>query len=115
MRYETRPDGGMRRGVRRRPGSPRFRPRSPPSPVRPPGRVLLIAGGSRGYLDARPTGLIRIPWSLPMRFRTSMLALAAAILPALAHAANYKVDTVHSAVVFRVKHMNTSYAYGRFN
>jgi polyisoprenoid-binding protein YceI len=27
----------------------------------------------------------------------------------------YKVDTVHSTALFRVKHMNTSYAYGRFN
>lgn len=27
----------------------------------------------------------------------------------------YKVDPVHSTVIFRVKHMNTSYAYGRFN
>ncbi|SIN73304.1 Polyisoprenoid-binding protein YceI [Singulisphaera sp. GP187] len=33
--------------------------------------------------------------------------------PAAAQA--YKVDTVHSATVFRVKHMNTSYSYGRFN
>ncbi|MCG3138542.1 MAG: Protein YceI [Phycisphaerae bacterium] len=28
---------------------------------------------------------------------------------------NYKVDAVHSSVIFRVKHMNVSYAYGRFN
>ena len=27
----------------------------------------------------------------------------------------YKVDAVHSAVIFRVKHMDASYAYGRFN
>lgn len=27
----------------------------------------------------------------------------------------YNVDTVHSTVLFRVKHMNTSWAYGRFN
>lgn len=27
----------------------------------------------------------------------------------------YKVDTVHSTAIFRVKHMNTSYSYGRFN
>lgn len=36
-----------------------------------------------------------------------------------AHAAlaadTFKVDTVHSSVVFKVKHMNTSYAWGRFN
>jgi polyisoprenoid-binding protein YceI len=27
----------------------------------------------------------------------------------------YQVDTVHSSVVYRVKHMNTSYAWGRFD
>ncbi len=27
----------------------------------------------------------------------------------------YKIDPVHSSVVFRVKHMNLSYFYGRFN
>lgn len=30
-------------------------------------------------------------------------------------AGTYNVDTVHSTVLFRVKHMNASYAYGRFN
>lgn len=30
-------------------------------------------------------------------------------------AATYTVDTVHSTAIFRVKHMNTSYSYGRFN
>ena len=28
---------------------------------------------------------------------------------------NYKVDSVHSSVIFRVKHMDVSYSYGRFN
>jgi polyisoprenoid-binding protein YceI len=27
----------------------------------------------------------------------------------------YQADRVHSAVIFRVKHMNTSYSWGRFN
>src|SRR5215212_9781855 len=35
--------------------------------------------------------------------------------PAGAAGPAYKVDTVHSTAIFRVKHMNTSYAYGRFN
>ena len=47
------------------------------------------------------------------------LGLSLAMLsltPAFGLAADaYKVDAVHSSVVFRVKHMNTSYAYGRFN
>jgi polyisoprenoid-binding protein YceI len=50
--------------------------------------------------------------------RTLSLAVIAALLGPLA-AANaadtYKVDTVHSAALYRVKHMNASYAYGRFN
>ncbi|MCH9023632.1 MAG: YceI family protein [Planctomycetes bacterium] len=28
---------------------------------------------------------------------------------------NYKIDSVHSSVIFRVKHMDVSYSYGRFN
>jgi polyisoprenoid-binding protein YceI len=28
---------------------------------------------------------------------------------------SYQADTTHSSVVFRVKHMNTGYAWGRFN
>jgi polyisoprenoid-binding protein YceI len=34
----------------------------------------------------------------------------------LTHAADqYKVDAIHSSVVFRIKHMGVSYCYGRFN
>lgn len=43
------------------------------------------------------------------------LTVSALSLTALAAAEEYKVDTVHSAVFFRVKHMNVSYTYGRFN
>jgi polyisoprenoid-binding protein YceI len=52
------------------------------------------------------------------RFARSFIAsLAAAALPiASASAADaYKVDPVHSSVIFRIKHMNVSYFYGRFN
>lgn len=28
---------------------------------------------------------------------------------------NYKIDSVHSFAVFKIKHFNVSYAYGRFN
>src|SRR5207245_471499 len=45
-------------------------------------------------------------------------ALAAALAAPLAAARaadTFKADAVHSSVVFRVKHMNTSYAWGRFN
>lgn len=51
-----------------------------------------------------------------LRPRFVVAASIAFALPALALAAEtYKVDAAHSAVVFKVKHMNTSNAYGRFN
>jgi polyisoprenoid-binding protein YceI len=44
------------------------------------------------------------------------LLFAAAYAPALAEAADtYKVDTVHSTVLFRVSHLGASNSYGRFN
>jgi polyisoprenoid-binding protein YceI len=46
--------------------------------------------------------------------RKLLIALVVAALPALAAAETFKVDSVHSSVNFRVKHMNVSYAYGRF-
>ena len=56
-----------------------------------------------------------------MRYVASLSALVAGLTlslggPAAALAAdNYKVDTVHSSSVFRIKHANTSYFWGRFN
>lgn len=44
-------------------------------------------------------------------FGAAMLAIAASA----GAAESYKVDTVHSSVVYKVKHMNASYAFGRFN
>jgi polyisoprenoid-binding protein YceI len=39
-----------------------------------------------------------------------------AVLPVAACAADqYKIDTVHSSLVFRIKHLNVGYFYGRFN
>jgi polyisoprenoid-binding protein YceI len=44
----------------------------------------------------------------------SCIALGAVeIRPAAAQ--TYNVDAVHSSILFRVKHMNTSYSWGRFN
>ena len=44
------------------------------------------------------------------------LAVASLGMGTLAIAADsFQVDTVHSSVLFRVKHMNVSQAYGRFN
>lgn len=53
----------------------------------------------------------------PVVFRKLALALAAGLLlgqNALA-ADVYKVDSVHSTAIFRIKHMNTSFSYGRFD
>jgi polyisoprenoid-binding protein YceI len=39
-----------------------------------------------------------------------------AALPATTRGADqYRIDPVHSAAIFRVKHMNVGYTYGRFN
>jgi polyisoprenoid-binding protein YceI len=46
----------------------------------------------------------------------SVLALGAGSVQSVsAQPVTYRVDPVHSFVLFRVKHMNTAYAYGRFN
>jgi polyisoprenoid-binding protein YceI len=52
--------------------------------------------------------------SAAITFVTLSAALAAVPPVALA-ADNYTADPVHSSVVFRVKHMSTSHAWGRFN
>jgi polyisoprenoid-binding protein YceI len=44
-----------------------------------------------------------------------VLGVAALAAPPAGGAETYQVDPVHSSVVFRVKHMNTSYSWGRFN
>ncbi len=37
------------------------------------------------------------------------------IQPVHAQPVTYRIDPAHSFIIFRVKHMNTAYAYGRFN
>ncbi len=44
-----------------------------------------------------------------------VVAAALAMQPASCAADNYQIDASHSFVNFRVKHMNTGYAYGRFD
>lgn len=39
----------------------------------------------------------------------------AAVWASAAHAQTYQIDPVHTSLVFRVKHMDTAYVYGRFN
>ena len=56
-----------------------------------------------------------------MRYVASLSALVVAVSlalvapAALAAADSYTVDTVHSSSVFRIKHADTSYFWGRFN
>jgi polyisoprenoid-binding protein YceI len=45
----------------------------------------------------------------------SCLFIATALSASTARAETYTVDAVHSTVLFRIKHMNTSDAWGRFN
>lgn len=52
-----------------------------------------------------------------MKLRLKLLALAALVTAVAApvHAADtYEIDAAHSFVVFKLKHMNTSWAYGTF-
>ncbi len=52
-----------------------------------------------------------------MKYGSSLLAFAlvAAAGISTAFAEPYTVDAIHSTVLFRIKHMNTSHAWGRFN
>ncbi len=47
--------------------------------------------------------------------RFSLVCLALVLLAAPLHAETLKIDPVHSTVLFRIKHLNTSHAWGRFN
>ncbi|MDW8107772.1 MAG: YceI family protein [Armatimonadota bacterium] len=57
-----------------------------------------------------------------MRFRTRVWAhlatvalLVGSIQSVYAQPVTYQIDPVHTFVLFRVKHLNTGFAYGRFN
>lgn len=54
------------------------------------------------------------PVALGVAFVATGTTAAVAQAPATA-AATYKIDPVHTAVIFRAKHLGTSWAYGRFN
>jgi polyisoprenoid-binding protein YceI len=52
----------------------------------------------------------------PSRLITLVLGLSlTGVLAATAKADTYKIDPVHSSIVFKIKHANVSYVYGRFN
>jgi polyisoprenoid-binding protein YceI len=51
-----------------------------------------------------------------MRLVSRILLATVLLAPALARAAdNYKVDSVHATVIYRLSHLNVGNAYGRFN
>src|SRR5947209_2684638 len=52
--------------------------------------------------------------SLKARFAVALIPILGLATAALA-AETYTADTVHSSVLFRVKHMNVSYFHGRFD
>lgn len=50
-----------------------------------------------------------------MRFRSVVAVLVLTLAASLAQAADtYKLDPVHSFVIFRIKHLDVSYSYGQF-
>lgn len=52
----------------------------------------------------------------PTRILTVVVFLMTAIWPMAVFAAeNYRIDTAHSYVLFRIKHLGIGYSYGRFN
>lgn len=49
----------------------------------------------------------------PFRMKTPLLALVVLMAPALAQ--SYSIDNSHTSVMFKIKHLNVSWFYGRFN
>lgn len=50
-----------------------------------------------------------------LSYVASAVLLLGSVAPVHAQAVTYRIDPVHTFVVFRVKHLNTGFAYGRFN
>jgi polyisoprenoid-binding protein YceI len=55
----------------------------------------------------------RSPLMAAVVFALTLLSIVASAAPAVAK--EFAIDAVHSTVLFRIKHMNTSNAWGRFN
>jgi polyisoprenoid-binding protein YceI len=52
---------------------------------------------------------------MPRRILLAASLAAVAVSAPAAQAQSYKIDPVHSTLMYRVKHMNVSYSYGRFD
>ena len=50
-----------------------------------------------------------------MAYLSIMAMLVGSLQSVHAQAVTYRIDPVHSFIIFRVKHLNTGFAYGRFN
>ncbi len=57
--------------------------------------------------------MYRLAWIAPTALLLPLLAPSAVPAPAPA-AKTYRIDSVHSSALFRIKHLNTTYFYGRF-
>ncbi len=57
----------------------------------------------------------RLAWFAPTALFLPLVAPSSVPAPAPAATKTYKIDSVHSSAVFRIKHNNASHFYGRFN
>ena len=49
------------------------------------------------------------------RVTLALTAVIALVASATAFAADYAIDPVHTSLIYRIKHLNSSYSYGRFD
>lgn len=58
--------------------------------------------------------MYRLAWLAPTTLLFPLVAPSTAPAPSVA-AKTYEIDSVHSSAIFRIKHFEASYFYGRFN
>jgi polyisoprenoid-binding protein YceI len=66
-------------------------------------------------LIASKTCLTHTPKENAVHSKFLPFVLITLFMSAVANAESYKVDPVHSSIVFKSKHIDTSYVFGRFN
>jgi len=77
-------------------------------------RVLSVLGVTAA-LGALSLAFIPLPQTKPAVKPAAGAAAAAPAAKGDDSSGSYEIDAVHSTVIFRVKHMDVSWAYGRFN
>jgi polyisoprenoid-binding protein YceI len=75
----------------------------------------MIRGGSAAVFQPGKGTSVKLRNSLFVVALGAGVGFSLGVAPGARAADTYKVDTVHSTVVFRIKHMNVSYFNGRFN